>query len=150
MTPNPEHLPKPGIKTARDLMTPGAECIGEREPVIGAAHKMADLGVGALPICGTDEQVKGMLTDRDIVVKVLAAGKDPADTLAGEFAQDQVVTIGADDDAERILATMARHKVRRLPVVEGHRLIGVVAQADVARALPESKVGRLLETLSND
>ena len=148
MSPNPEHLPKPGTKTARDLMAAGAACVGEKEPVLRAAQTMAELGVGALPVCGTDERLKGMLTDRDIVVKVLATGKDPADTLAGELAQGEVVTIGADDDAEEILRTMATHQVRRLPVIDGHRLIGVVAQADVARSLSDPKVGQLLDALS--
>ncbi|AYG84856.1 Hypoxic response protein 1 [Streptomyces hundungensis] len=131
-------------------MTSGAECIGERDSVLDAARKLAELDVGALPICGIDERLKGMLTDRDIVVKVLAKGKDPAKTQAGELAQGEAVTIGADDDAEEILRTMATHKVRRLPVIDGHQLVGIVAQADVARALPDIKVGDLLEALSSD
>lgn len=131
-------------------MTPGAECIGADEPVLRAAQKMTEIGVGALPICGTDDRLKGVLTDRDIVVKVLGAGKDPAQTTAGELAQGEAVTIGADDDAQEILRTMSEHKVRRLPVIDGHRLVGMVALADVARALPDSQVGDLLEALSTD
>ncbi|MEU9196559.1 CBS domain-containing protein [Streptomyces hundungensis] len=138
------------MTTAREIMTSGAECIGERDSVLDAARKLAELDVGALPICGIDERLKGMLTDRDIVVKVLAKGKDPAKTQAGELAQGEAVTIGADDDAEEILRTMATHKVRRLPVIDGHQLVGIVAQADVARALPDIKVGDLLEALSRD
>ncbi|MEV6653724.1 CBS domain-containing protein [Streptomyces sp. NPDC051219] len=138
------------MTTARDIMTPGAECIGADEPVLRAAQKMTEIGVGALPICGTDDRLKGVLTDRDIVVKVLGAGKDPAQTTAGELAQGEAVTIGADDDAQEILRTMSEHKVRRLPVIDGHRLVGMVALADVARALPDSQVGDLLEALSTD
>jgi CBS domain-containing protein len=138
------------MTTAREIMTEGAECIGENETVLDAAKKMTELGVGALPICGTDNKLKGMLTDRDIVVKVLGAGKDPADCKAGELAQGEAVTIGADDDVDEILRTMTQHKVRRLPVIDGHTLVGIVAQADVARALPEPKVGDLLEALSTD
>ncbi|MEU3451251.1 CBS domain-containing protein [Streptomyces thermolilacinus] len=138
------------MTTAREIMTEGAECIGENETVLDAAKKMTELGVGALPICGTDEKLKGMLTDRDIVVKVLGKGKDPATCKAGELAQGEAVTIGADDDAEEILRTMTQHKVRRLPVIDGHTLVGIVAQADVARSLPEPKVGDLLEALSTD
>ncbi|WP_228983960.1 CBS domain-containing protein [Streptomyces sp. DH12] len=138
------------MTTAREIMTEGAECVGENESVLDAARKMTDLGVGALPICGTDNKLKGMLTDRDIVVKVLGAGKDPASCKAGELAQGEAVTIGADDDADEILRTMTTHKVRRLPVIDGHELVGMVAQADVARALPEPKVGDLLEALSTD
>ncbi|MFD5028255.1 CBS domain-containing protein [Streptomyces sp. NPDC058373] len=138
------------MATARDIMTSGAECIGAEENVLLAAEKMAESGVGALPICGTDNKLKGMLTDRDIVVKVLGAGKDPSATTAGELAQGEAVTIGADDGAEEIMTTMTEHRVRRLPVIDGHDLIGMVAQADVARALPDPQVGDLLEALSTD
>ncbi|MEW2135711.1 CBS domain-containing protein [Streptomyces sp. NPDC005409] len=137
------------MTTARDIMTPDATCIGAQETVLEAAKKMADLGVGALPICGEDNKLKGMLTDRDIVVKVLAAGKDPGQTKAGELAQGEAVTIGADDDAREILRTMTEHQVRRLPVIDGHTLVGIVAQADVARSLPDPQVGDLLEALSS-
>ncbi|QPP07341.1 CBS domain-containing protein [Streptomyces bathyalis] len=138
------------MTTARDIMTPGAECIGEEESVLQAAKKMQQLGVGALPICGTDNKLKGVLTDRDIVVKVLATGKEPGQTKAGELQQAEAVTIGADDDAEEVMATMAEHKVRRLPVIDGRDLVGMVAQADVARALSDPKVGELVEALSSD
>ena len=85
------------MTTARDIMTPNPECIGENDDLQMAATKLRDLGVGALPICGEDKRLKGMVTDRDIVVKVLAQGKDPADVTAGELAQGEAVTIGADD-----------------------------------------------------
>jgi CBS domain-containing protein len=136
------------MPTAREIMTADATCVGETENVLDAARKMADLGVGSLPICGTDNRLKGMLTDRDIVVKVLAQGKDPATCTAGDLAQGKPVTIGADDDAKEILRTMAQHKVRRLPVIDGHTLVGIVAVADVARALPDSPVGDLIDAIS--
>src|SRR3954468_12153782 len=85
------------MTTARELMTPGAECAGENETLVEAARKMRDLDVGALPICGEDDRLKGMLTDRDIVVKCLAEGGDPNSTKAGDLAQGEPVTIGADD-----------------------------------------------------
>lgn len=138
------------MPVARDIMTPGAECIGSEDSVLDAARKLTDMGVGALPICGTDDKLKGVLTDRDITVKVLGEGRDPQQTTAGELAQGEAVTIGADDGADEIFATMARHKVRRLPVIDGHRLVGMVALADVARALPAPQVGDLLEALSTD
>ncbi|WP_432044299.1 CBS domain-containing protein [Streptomyces cadmiisoli] len=131
-------------------MTRGAECIGSEETILQAAQKMTELGVGSLPICGTDNRLKGVVTDRDIVVEVLGAGKDPSSMKAGELAQGEVVTIGADDSADEILHTMAEHKVRRLPVIDGHDLVGMVAQADVARALSDATVGDLLEALSTD
>ncbi|TMR16613.1 CBS domain-containing protein [Nonomuraea turkmeniaca] len=111
---------------------------------------MASLDVGSLPICGADNRLKGMLTDRDIVVKVLAKGKDPATCLAGDLAQGEAVTIGADDDAREILQTMAQHKVRRLPVIDGHALVGIVALAEVTKALPDTTVGDLIDTLTSD
>jgi CBS domain-containing protein len=136
-------------KVARDVMTPDAECIGENETLLDAARKMADRGYGAMPICGEDDRLKGMLTDRDIVVKALAQGKDPASTRAGELGEGKPVTIGADDPLNETLQTMARYKVRRLPVIDGHRLVGIVAVADVARELSDDRAkGDLIETIS--
>lgn len=135
-------------KTAREIMTGDAECIGENETVVTAAEKMARLDVGSLPICGEDDRLKGMLTDRDIVVKVLAQGKNPAQTKASELAEGKPVTIGADDSAEEALQTMTAHKVRRLPVIDGHELIGVVSQGDLATALGREQVGELVEAIS--
>ncbi|WP_409181170.1 CBS domain-containing protein [Amycolatopsis sp. VS8301801F10] len=138
------------MTTARDLMTPNAVCVRESETVNDAARKMASEQLGALPVCGEDNRLKGMLTDRDIVVKVIAEGKDPRAVHAGELAQGEAVTIGADDDVTEILQTMSQHRVRRLPVIDGHDLVGVVAQADVARALPNPDTGVLVEALSHD
>ena len=135
-------------KTARDLMTEGAECIGENETIVEAAKKMAELDVGALPICGEDDRLKGMLTDRDIAVKVLAEEKDPNSTRAGELGEGKPVTIGADDSVEETLRTMKDHKVRRLPVIDGHRLIGIVSQGDLATEISEEQVGDLVEVIS--
>ncbi|MCM4079216.1 CBS domain-containing protein [Paractinoplanes hotanensis] len=136
------------MTTAREIMTPDATCVGEKETLADAARKMSELGVGSLPICGEDNRLKGMLTDRDIVVKALAQGRDPSSCTAGEFAQGKPVTIGADDDTTEILRTMSEHKVRRLPVIDGHQLVGIVAVADVARALPDRPVGDLIDAIS--
>jgi CBS-domain-containing membrane protein len=137
-------------KKARDVMSPDCQCIGENETVLDAARKLKELDVGAMPICGEDDRLKGMLTDRDIVVKVLAEGKDPASTKAGELGQGdgQTVTIGADDSIGEALRTMIDHKVRRLPVIDGRRLVGIVSQADVATNLDEERVGELVEAIS--
>jgi CBS domain-containing protein len=135
-------------KTAREVMTGGAECVGENETLLDAARKLADLDVGAMPICGEDNRLKGMLTDRDIVVKALAQGKDPGSTRAGELAEGKPVTIGADDSVAEALETMKDHKVRRLPVIDGHDLIGIVSQADLAKNIDEEKVGDLVEAIS--
>jgi len=137
-------------KTARDIMTPDCRCVGENESVLDAARQLAELGVGAMPICGEDNRLKGMITDRDIVVKVLAEGKDPASTKTGELGQGdgKTVTIGADDSIDEALRTMSEHKVRRLPVVDGHDCVGVISQADIATHIDEEKVGDLVEAIS--
>ena len=137
-------------KTARDVMTANAECVGENETLLEAAKKLADRGFGAMPICGEDNRLKGMLTDRDIVVKALAQGKDPGSTRAGELGEGKPVTIGADDSIQEALKTMAQYKVRRLPVIDGHDLVGIVAVADIARELEDdSSKGDLIEAISD-
>jgi CBS domain-containing protein len=137
------------MATAREIMTEGAECVGENESLQDAARKMSELEVGALPICGEDDRLKGMLTDRDIVVKAVAQGKSLSETRAGELGDGKPVTIGADDSAEEALRTMSEHKVRRLPVIDGHDLIGIVSQADVAKSLPDEQTGALVEAISS-
>lgn len=135
--------------TAREIMTPGAECVGENEPLAEAARLMSEQDVGSLPVCGEDDRLKGMVTDRDIVVKVLAEGRDPKTVKAGELAEGKPVTIGADDTIEEAIRTMKDHQVRRLPVIDGQELVGMLAQADVARNFPEDRVGELVEFLSS-
>jgi CBS domain-containing protein len=133
---------------ARDLMTRDAECLGVGQTLQDAAKRLADRDVGAMPICGDDDRLKGMLTDRDIVVKAVARGKDVARTLVGELAQGKPVTIGADDSVGEAVKTMERAQVRRLPVIDGHRLVGILSQADVALAASKRQAGDLLAGLS--
>ena len=136
--------------TAREIMSGGVDCVGENETVAEAARRMAQLGVGALPICGQDDRLKGMLTDRDIVVKVIAAGKDPNSCKAGELAEGKPVTIGADDSLEELVRTMAQHEVKRVPVIDGHRLVGVVSESDVAASAPAELVVKLVRGVFGD
>ena len=136
------------MTVARDIMTPDAKCVGENDTVKQAASQLKELDVGAMPICGEDDRLKGMLTDRDIVVEVLAAGKDPDDVKAGELGGEEVVTIGADDSVAEALRTMKDHKIRRLPVIDGHDLVGMVSQADLAVNVDEEIVGDLVEAIS--
>ncbi|WP_125131268.1 CBS domain-containing protein [Microbacterium sp. 10M-3C3] len=138
------------MAVARDIMTPAPQCVGEKQTLVEAARLLADLDVGALPICGEDNRLKGMLTDRDIVVKCLAQGGDPASTTAGQLAEGKPVTIGADDSLEEALSVMAAHQVRRLPVIDGHDLVGIIAQADIARALPSDDTGETVEAISEE
>jgi CBS domain-containing protein len=132
---------------ARDLMTAGATCVGENETLVDAAQTMRDLDVGALAICGEDNRIIGMLTVRDIVVGCVAAGGDPATAVAGQFAQGKPITIGADDSVDEALKTMTDHQVRRLPVIDGHALVGMLSKADVTRELSERRAG---DTASHD
>jgi CBS domain-containing protein len=137
-------------KTARDIMSSDCTCIGENDSVLDAAKRLAELDVGSMPICGEDDRLKGMLTDRDIVVKVLAEGRDPASVKAGDLGvgDGKTVTIGADDSLDEALRTMIDSKVRRLPVIDDHRLVGIISQADIATNLDEEKVGDLVEAIS--
>src|SRR3954467_6105136 len=135
------------MATARDIMTGDAECVSVNETLADAARKLRDLDVGALPICGEDNRLKGMLTDRDIVVKCIAEGGDPSSMKVSELAEGKPVTIGAADPVEGAARTMKEHGVRRLPVIDGHDLIGIVSQADVARNLPDDKIGDLVEAI---
>jgi CBS domain-containing protein len=137
--------------TARDVMTEAPEYLKGDAPVREAAERMAAEDAGALPVCDAQGKLVGMVTDRDIVVKVLAKGSDPASVTVGELTgeQPEVVTIGADDSVEEALRTMADHQVRRLPVIDGTEMVGIVAQADLARACPPEKVGELLQAISS-
>jgi CBS domain-containing protein len=134
---------------ARDIMTPSAEWIDLDLTVIDAAKMMASEDIGAIPICNGEGRLQGMITDRDIVVKVLAEGRDPKKTKVRDLAdQPEVVTIGADDSVEEALRTMKDHAVRRLPVIDGTTLVGMVSQADIARNIDETEVGHLVEAIS--
>ncbi|HEY0949202.1 CBS domain-containing protein [Nocardioides sp.] len=136
------------MTTAREIMTGGAECAQVSDTVSEAARKMRDLDVGALPICGDDNRLKGMITDRDIVMNCVAEGMDTTTAKVADYAGDEVVTIGADDSIEEALATMTRHGVRRLPVIDGYDLVGMLSQADIATNLPEDRVGDLVAAIS--
>lgn len=136
------------MSSVREIMTEDVTCVGEGESITDAASKMRDLEVGALPICGDDDRLKGMITDRDIAIQVVAESKDPTGMRVADLSQGEVVTIGADDSIQELIRTMRDHAVRRVPVIDGHRLIGIVSQADVARNLPEDQVGELVRLIS--
>jgi CBS domain-containing protein len=133
------------VKHARDIMHRGAECIGENDSLATAAQKMRDLGVGSLPICGTDDRLHGILTDRDIVVRCIAEGRDPAQTRASELAQGTLFWVDATAAVDDVLRQMEDHQVKRLPVIENHRLVGVISEADLARNLSEHRLAEFVE-----
>jgi CBS domain-containing protein len=137
---------RPGAaRQARDIMHAGAECIGENDSVAAAAQRMRDLGVGSLPICGADDRLHGILTDRDVVVKCIAEGRDPAQVRAGDLAQETLFWVAATADIGEVLHQMEDHQVKRLPVIENHRLVGIISEADLARNLDEHRLAEFVE-----
>jgi CBS domain-containing protein len=113
-----------------------------------AAELMESEDIGALPVL-EGEQLAGMITDRDIVIRAVAKGKDPRGMPVREVATRDVVSIRPDEDLSDALELMASHQVRRLPVVDDdNRLVGVLAQADVAIEAKEKSVGEMVEGIS--
>ena len=131
-------------------MTPGAQSVRASSNVVQAAQLMRDLDVGSLPVCGRNGRLEGVLTDRDIVVGCIADGGDPVNTKAVDLVAGAPVTIAAGEAAENALVLMALYQVRRLPVIDDDRLVGMISQADVARALPEKSVGAALRGISEN
>ena len=137
-------------KSIQDVMTLNPCAIDADQPVSYAAKMMKDEDVGLAPVVQGDRLV-GTLTDRDITVRVVAEGRDPQTVRVREVASTDVVTVDPQQDLDDALTLMARYQVRRLPVVEEDgRLVGVVAQADVAEEAKPKKVGELVEEISRD
>lgn len=136
------------MTAVREIMTADARCVQSDETAADAARKMTEYGVGALPICGPDNKIKGVVTDRDLVRKVFGQGRDPGRFPAGDLNQEEAATIGADDSDEEILATMTRYRVRRLPVIDNNKLVGMITLGDVAQQRPHSEVGELMDVLT--
>jgi CBS domain-containing protein len=134
-------------KSVRDAMTENPRSIGASASVVEAARLMRDEHIGSLPITD-DEQLVGMITDRDITTRVVAEAADPQRTSVGDVYSRDLISIEPDEELEEALQLMARHQVRRLPVVENGRLVGIVAQADIALSENEQKTGELVEAIS--
>jgi CBS domain-containing protein len=134
-------------KSVRDAMTEDPRSIGASASVVEAARLMRDEHIGSLPITD-DEQLVGMITDRDITTRVVAEAADPGMTSVGDVCSRDLISVDPDKDLEDALELMARHQVRRLPVVENGRLVGIVAQADIALREDEEKTGKLVEAIS--
>ena len=135
------------MKTARDIMTTPAETLAPTATLAEAAQQLRDLNVGSLPILDGDHLV-GVVTDRDIVVRGIAEGLDPSSATVAEVATGAVVTVDVDDDAESVARVLGERQVRRVPVLDGGRLVGVIAQADVARDLDARTTGDVVEDIS--
>jgi CBS domain-containing protein len=134
-------------KSVRDAMTGDPRSIGATASVVEAARLMREAHIGSLPI--TDgEKLVGMITDRDITTRVVAEAADPNATSVGDVYSQDLISVEPDNDLREALQLMARHQVRRLPVVENERLVGIVAQADIALAENQQETGELVEAIS--
>lgn len=136
------------VTRAADIMTKDVMVIREDETVRQAAERLASEDIGVLPICDSEKHIKGMLTDRDIVVHVVARGKDPASMYARDMEQGEIVMLRPDDSIEHALDLMSQYKMRRLPVVDNMRVVGMVSQADVVQNVAPEKAGQMLTQIS--
>ncbi len=135
-------------KLVRDAMTVNPRTVNLNDSVFDAAQIMEAEDVGSIPVVDTDNILVGMITDRDIVLRVVAAGRDPRSTAAGEGATKQVSPAYPDEPLDQALEQMAHRQVRRLPVIEDDRVVGILAQADVVHEVKDKKAGQLLEEIS--
>ncbi|MBV1855490.1 CBS domain-containing protein [Catellatospora tritici] len=135
------------MTTAKQMMHFGVQCVPESETLDRAAQMMRDLQVGSLPICGEDDKLRGIITDRDIVIKCIAAGKDPAKMTAAQLAQGTPIWVDAKADENEVLKLMEQHKIRRIPVIEDHQLVGMISEADLAQHLDHDKLAHFVETI---
>jgi CBS domain-containing protein len=136
------------MTTAKEMMHPGVECVPDHETLDRAAQLMRDLQVGSLPICGSDDKLKGILTDRDIVVRCVAMGKDPSKMTAAELAQGKPVFVDADASEDDVIKIMERNAIRRVPVIEDHQLVGMISEADLAQHLSDNKLAHFVSTIA--
>jgi CBS domain-containing protein len=135
-------------KTIREVMTQDVCAIDADQSVAHAAKMLKDEDVGLAPIVEGNKLI-GTLTDRDITIRVVAEGKDPQSTKVRDVASTHLVTIDPEQDLDDAMRLMAQYQVRRLPVVEEDgRLVGVIAQADVAELAPAKKIGEVVEKIS--
>jgi CBS domain-containing protein len=134
-------------KNVREVMTPGVRTVSPSQSLAEAAQLMKSEDVGSVPVVEEDRLV-GIVTDRDIVTRAVAERRDPQTVTVDEIASRDLVTVEPEQDLDEALALMARHQVRRLPVVEEGRLVGMLAQADLALEAKEKTVGETVEEIS--
>ncbi|MBT2515247.1 CBS domain-containing protein [Arthrobacter sp. ISL-30] len=136
------------MSVVREFMTTNAQCVKEDQTLQDAAVMMRDLDCGSLPICGNDGKLHGFITDRDIVLKCIAEGREARDMRASELAQGTPHWIDADANVDEAIEMMERYQIRRLPVISDHKLVGIISQGDIARNYSETRVGELVEHIS--
>jgi CBS domain-containing protein len=131
-----------------DVMTSNPKTVDASSSVVEAAKLMRDEDTGVIPIVDGDRLV-GTITDRDLAIRVVAEDKDPQATSVADVASRDIVTVDPQQDLDEALRLMARHQVRRLPVVEEDgKLVGILSQADVAREATPEETGRVVEEIS--
>jgi len=137
------------MTTVRDIMTESPEVVDETETISRIAEILAENDIGGVIVWSDDHRLRGMVTDRDITTQVVAAKKDPNTTTARDIlAGSEMVTVGADDSLDVAVEKMTRHAVRRLPVIDGTDLVGIVSQADLAIHAGGDSVGQMVEQIS--
>ncbi|MDO5502310.1 MAG: CBS domain-containing protein [Actinomycetia bacterium] len=136
------------MTTARDLMSSPVDSLFESNSLIDAAAALARADVGSMPVTGEDGGLVGVLTDRDIVVRAIAEGKDPSECTVGDIMTSDVATVSPDANEEQVLECLSSNQIRRVPVIENGKLVGVISQADVARELSAKDTGDVVEAIS--
>ncbi|MCQ4043764.1 CBS domain-containing protein [Streptantibioticus rubrisoli] len=135
------------MTTAKEIMHPGAQWIKREEMLDQAARLMARLDVGALPVSDENERLCGIITDRDIVVKCIAKGRNPAETKCADLCEGTPRWVDANADVSDVLHEMESHRIKRLPVIENKRLIGMISEADLAQHLTDDQIAEFAETV---
>lgn len=133
------------MTTAKDIMHPGAQWIPATETLDRAAQLMRELDVGALPVSDLNERLCGIITDRDIVVECVAHGLDPSKITCGDLSLGTPRWIESGADVSEVLEEMQSHQIRRLPVIEEKRLVGMISEADLAQHLSEDQIAAFVE-----
>lgn len=126
-------------------MNRGAQTIGADESLLDAARHMKNLQIGSLPVRDRSGELIGMVTDRDIVIRCVADGADAASTTAGSVVGGALVTVEADTDIDQVLALMREHQVKRMPVMDGGSLIGMISESDLVAELSSERIAHFAE-----
>ncbi|WP_245663150.1 CBS domain-containing protein [Nocardia inohanensis] len=135
---------------ARDIMHRSAECIPAEETLDRAAQMMRNMDVGALPICNGDQLI-GMLTDRDIVIRCIAEGHDPSRVRAGDLAQGRVWSVDMDTDVAEVLDVMEKNQIKRMPVLDmrkGNQLMGMICESDLAKNISDTQLAEFVSAVA--
>ncbi|MFC4337138.1 CBS domain-containing protein [Salininema proteolyticum] len=136
------------MTTAREIMSGEAKCCDANETLADVAMHMREMHVGAMPICGNDQRLHGIITDRDIVVKCVAEGRDPSGVTAGQLANGNLVWVDAEADMSDCLSVMEDNGIRRVPVLAEKRLVGMISEADIAQHMNEGEISEFVQRVT--